>query len=250
MIKLNKFYILTILTLLVPSLCFASAEHSSNDSWILLAVAIIISGAALSWTVKLVGFPAVLGELSLGMALAVLAHYGVWHWQEALHNKTIAWLAELGSILLLFEIGLESKLKDLISVGKHGSIAAILGVVLPFALGIGAGELLFPHGDFKLNLFLGATLAATSTGISVRVFKDLGILQNPACQIVLTASIIDDILGLIILSIVSGIVIAGAVSLATIGGLLLSVVLFFVVAIVVASRLNSILIICLLNINF
>ena len=249
MIKLNKFYILTILTLLVPSLCFASAEHSSNDSWILLAVAIIISGAALSWTVKLVGFPAVLGELSLGMALAVLAHYGVWHWQEALHNKTIAWLAELGSILLLFEIGLESKLKDLISVGKHGSIAAILGVVLPFALGIGAGELLFPHGDFKLNLFLGATLAATSTGISVRVFKDLGILQNPACQIVLTASIIDDILGLIILSIVSGIVIAGAVSLATIGGLLLSVVLFFVVAIVVASRLNPILIRWLLKIN-
>ena len=249
MIKLNKFYILTILTLLVPSLCFASAEHSSNDSWILLAVAIIISGAALSWTVKLVGFPAVLGELSLGMALAVLAHYGVWHWQEALHNKTIAWLAELGSILLLFEIGLESKLKDLISVGKHGSIAAILGVVLPFALGIGAGELLFPHGDFKLNLFLGATLAATSTGISVRVFKDLGILQNPACQIVLTASIIDDILGLIILSIVSGIVIAGVVSLATIGGLLLSVVLFFVVAIVVASRLNPILIRWLLKIN-
>lgn len=237
------------LALFLPTLCFASSGHGSSDSWILLVVAIIISGAAISWIVKIVGFPAVLGELSLGMGLAVLAHYGVWHWEEALHNEIIAWLAELGCILLLFEIGLESKLKDLISVGKHGAVAAIIGVILPFVLGILAGELLLPNSDFKLNLFLGATLAATSTGISVRVFKDLGIIRNPACQIVLTASIIDDILGLIILSIVSGIVVAGTVSFMTIGSLLLSVIFFFAVAIIVASKINPILIRWLLKIN-
>lgn len=216
----------------------ASSGHANDDGWILLAVAIIISGAALSWIVKRFGFPAVMGELGLGMFLAVLGHYHIWHWEQAVNHQIIAWLAELGSILLLYEIGLESRLKDLLSVGKHGAIAAIIGVVAPFILGLLVGQIFFPEQSYQLNLFLGATLAATSTGISVRVFKDLGILRNPACQIVLTASIIDDILGLIILSMVSGLVIAGSMSIITIGHILVSVVIFFFLAFVVAQRVT------------
>ena len=237
MIK-NQFRTL-ILFLILPLSAWASGgAHGSNDSWILLAVAIIISGAALSWVVKRFGFPAVMGELGLGMFLAVLAHYHIWHWDQAVNHQIITWLAELGSILLLYEIGLESRLKDLLSVGKHGAIAAILGVVAPFVLGIAVGVWLFPEAGLNVYLFLGATLAATSTGISVRVFKDLGILRNPACQIVLTASIIDDILGLIILSLVSGLVIAGGMSILTVGSILLNVVIFFILAFVVAQRVT------------
>lgn len=234
----NKFGLL-ILLLLTPLVSWASGgAHGSNDSWILLAVAIIISGAALSWIVKRIGFPAVMGELGLGMILAILAHYHIWYWDQATNHQIIAWLAELGSILLLYEIGLESRLKDLLSVGKHGAIAAILGVIVPFGLGIVVGVWLFPDAGINVYLFLGATLAATSTGISVRVFKDLGILRNPACQIVLTASIIDDILGLIILSLVSGLVVAGSMNIFTLGNILLNVVIFFFLAFAVASRLT------------
>lgn len=217
---------------------WASSGHQNNDSWILLAVAIIISGAAFSWVIKKFGFPAVMGELGLGMVLAILGHYHIWHWSEASNHQIIAWLAELGSILLLYEIGLESRLKDLLSVGKHGAIAAIIGVVAPFVLGLFVGKWLFPDAGYNVYLFLGATLAATSTGISVRVFKDLGILRNPACQIVLTASIIDDILGLIILSMVSGLVVAGSMNILTIGSLLASVIIFFFLAFVVAQKVT------------
>ena len=92
MIK-NQFRML-ILFLIFPLSAWASGgAHGSNDSWILLAVAIIISGAALSWVVKRFGFPAVMGELGLGMFLAVLAHYHIWHWDQAVNHQIITWLA-------------------------------------------------------------------------------------------------------------------------------------------------------------
>lgn len=243
-----KFNILIIFTLMTNSV-FASSAHQNDTSWILLAVAIIISGAAFSWVIKKIGFPAVMGELVLGMLLAVFGHYHVWHWASAIDHPILAWLAELGSILLLFEIGLESQVKDLLVVGKHGVVAALIGVIAPFLLGYFVGMWFFPQVGYQLYLFLGATLAATSTGISVRVFKDLGILKNPACQIVLTASIIDDILGLIILSMVSGLIIAGSMSMATLGGILLNVSLFFILAFVVASKVTPFLISWFLKIN-
>lgn len=233
--KLRMLFLLSVISFA----SYASDNHSSENSWMLLALAVIIGGGSVSWIIKKIGLPTVLGELGLGMMIALLAHYNLWHWHDLVENPTIALLAEFGSILLLFEIGLESSFGDLVSVGKHGLITAIIGVIVPF--GIGAwivAEWIFHSQSLNLNLFLGATLAATSTGISVRVFKDLGILRNPACQIVLTASIIDDILGLIILAFVSGLVIAGTLNLLTIGNILLNVVIFFVFALGVARKLT------------
>lgn len=247
---MNKYkYNILIIFVLMANCAFASSAHQNDTSWILLAVAIIISGAAFSWIIKKIGFPAVMGELVLGMLLAVFGHYHFWHWDSAISHPILAWLAELGSILLLFEIGLESQVKDLLVVGKHGIVAALIGVIAPFLLGYFVGMLFFPQVGYQLYLFLGATLAATSTGISVRVFKDLGILKNPACQIVLTASIIDDIVGLIILSMVSGLIIAGSMSVSTLGGILLNVGVFFILAFVIASKVTPFLISWFLKIN-
>lgn len=227
---------------------FASSPHDS-ENWLFLAMAIMLVLAALSSSLQKIGFPSVLGELLIGMLLAVLGHYHIWHWHDVVDSKIIAWLAEFGCVLLLYEIGLESKVKDLLNVGKHGLITAVIGVVLPFLLGFGLCKIMFSEESNNLALFIGATLAATSTGISVRVFKDMGILKNPACQIVLTASIIDDTLGLIILSVVSGIVISGSVSMISIGHILLSVIFFFALAFIVAERVTPYLIRWFMNIS-
>lgn len=233
-----RIMILMFLTWL-PSLAIAETETQPQDGWLLLALAIIVGGAGLSWIVRKLNLPTVLGELGLGMLLAVLAHFHLGFWDQVMANPTLTLLAELGSILLLFEIGLESSFGDLLSVGKHGLITALVGVIAPFLIGFFLiGMVVFASSSIQLNLFLGATLAATSTGISVRVFKDLGILRNPACQVVLTASIIDDILGLIILAFVSGLVVAGTLNLVTIGHILISVIIFFVLALLVARKLT------------
>lgn len=211
------------------------AEHH-DQNYLLIVLAVLIGGASISYVIRKIGLPNVVGELGLGMLIAVLAHYNLSWWSDVIHNRTIEMFAELGSIFLLFEIGLESNLRDLVQVGKHGIIVAIIGIILPFVGGVLVGKFLFGMGNLELELFLGAALAATSTGVSVRVFKDLGILRNPACQIVLAASIIDDILGLIILAVVSGLVISGAVNLLSIGHIFLNVIIFFLVALLLARR--------------
>ena len=123
-------------------------------------------------------------------------------------------LAEIGVVLLLFEIGLETRLADLIKVGPVSALVAVVGVVLPFVLGYFC--VIYFQKFALLNLeagmvglvaiVTGATLTATSVGITARVLADLDRLQTKEARIVLTAAIIDDVLGLIILGVVSGIV--------------------------------------------
>jgi Kef-type K+ transport system membrane component KefB len=127
--------------------------------------------------------------------------------------------ARLGVIILLFEVGLESTVKGMMKVGASSFIVAVLGVIAPFILGFGASwffiknipiELarIVPAGFslFYVHLFVGSVLCATSVGITARVFKDLGKLQMKEAQIILGAAVIDDVLGLIVLAVVSGIV--------------------------------------------
>ena len=111
-------------------------------------------------------------------------------------------LAELGVILLLFAIGLETDLRKLLKVGGTSAAVAAVGVVLPFALGYAACRLL---GLANLvAIVAGAALTATSVGITARVLSDLGRLQEPESQIILGAAVIDDIIGLVILTVVAG----------------------------------------------
>ncbi|TXI92061.1 MAG: cation:proton antiporter [Neisseriales bacterium] len=239
MLKSKKIILLSIFFTAFSVYANASVAHQKEQNILLLVLSLIIGGAALSWVVRKAGLPAVTGELGLGMLFAVLAHYNISFWPSVTHSSIIAFFAEIGSILLLFEIGLESSVDGLFKVGKYGLITAIIGVIVPFCLGYWLlGDIILSSHDVKLNLFLAATLAATSTGISVRVFKDLGIINNSACQIVLAASIIDDILGLIILAFVSGLVIAGSTSYSAMGLILLNVGVFFFMTLVLARKIT------------
>jgi Kef-type K+ transport system membrane component KefB len=122
------------------------------------------------------------------------------------------WLfSNLGVILLLFKVGLESSIKEMLRVGARSLMVAMVGIIVPFVLGFLGTMLLIPDAGLSVRLFLGATLTATSVGITARVFKDLRKLQQPSAKIVLGAAVIDDILGLIILAVVSGIVSSGMV---------------------------------------
>jgi Kef-type K+ transport system membrane component KefB len=160
-----------------------------------------------------IGFPAVLGELLLGVVLGNLGLFGLHYFESIPQDPIIAFIAELGVIVLLLQIGLETRLKDLVAVGAQATLAGTVGIVVPFMLGAFlVGPLLLPGMQTNAYLFLGATLAATSVGITGRVFRDLGKLGTPAARIVLGAAVIDDVLGLVILAVVSSLVQLGSVS--------------------------------------
>jgi Kef-type K+ transport system membrane component KefB len=150
--------------------------------------------------------PAVLGELVAGVLLGNLGLIGL-TWADPLKsNTTLDVLAQLGVIILLFEVGLESTVRDMLKVGVTSLLVAVLGVVTPFALGWGVGALLLPTHSAYVHAFLGATLTATSVGITARVLQDLGKSKSPEARVILGAAVIDDVLGLVILAVVAGII--------------------------------------------
>jgi Kef-type K+ transport system membrane component KefB len=179
-----------------------------------------------------VGQPPVLGELIGG----ILAGAGALHWLRP-HDVTLHALAEIGAILLLFEVGLESDLPSLMRVGPAALWVAVAGVTLPFAMGYGV-SLLFGLPPFAA-LFIGAALTATSVGITARVFGDLGALHRKESRIVLGAAVADDVIGLIILAVISGLAGRGGISAATVVRVVGLALLFLVGSILVGERFAS-----------
>lgn len=224
---------------LVPS--FVSAqEHDTGHgaTMTILWIAIILLSAKLSGVVERFGQPSVLGELLVGVLLGNLALLGLDFFEPATTDTILVFLAELGVIVLLFQIGLESNLAQLGKVGVRAFLVAIIGVVVPFTLGTWVvGPVLMPGLSMNAYLFVGAALTATSVGITARVFRDLGKLHTSEAQIVLGAAVIDDVLGLVILAVVSAIVTAGSVSALQVGLIFLKALAFLIAAVVLGQLL-------------
>lgn len=181
-----------------------------------------------------IGQTAVLGELLAGVVIGP-GGLGLVRESEVIHA-----LAELGVLILLFEVGLESDLGGLLRAGPQATLVAVVGVALPFAAGFGVMQALgYPP---LLAVFVGATLTATSVGITARVLADLGRLQDGAAAVVLGAAVVDDILGLIILAVVTGVAQTGGVSAGSIALLVAKALGFLVVALVLGRRLAPVLI--------
>jgi Kef-type K+ transport system membrane component KefB len=181
------------------------------DPLALLGVAVILIVAKLCGEVfERIGQPAVLGELVAGILMGNLALVGFTAVEPLKTNETISALAEIGVIILLFEVGLESNLGEMLEVGWSSLLVAVAGVIVPFFLGWGVSAYFIP-GEARLgHIFIGATLCATSVGITARVLKDLGRLQTRESRIILGAAVIDDVLGLLILAVVAGAIKAAA----------------------------------------
>lgn len=212
-----------------------SAQQITKD---LFWIAIILMLAKVSSLIKLLGQPAVLGELLIGVVLGNVFLLG-WDVFEPIKNDSIIhFLAEFGVIILLFQIGLDSNIERMKNVGLSAFLVAVIGVVVPFALGVWfVGPLLLPGESMTLYLFLGASLTATSVGITARVFKDLNVINTRETQIILGAAVIDDVLGLIILAVISAFVALGSVGIGMIGWTAAKALIFLVGAVVIGQRL-------------
>ena len=191
------------------SLLFLGAGGGDPSAAVALALAVILLLAKLGGELA-VRFkqPAVLGELLAGVILGNLHLLGLLWFEPLKGDPFIDLLAQLGVMLLLFEVGLESTVRQMASVGVSASMVALLGVVMPMLLGWGVGTVMLPESSIYVHLFLGATLCATSVGITARVLQELGWSKSREGRIILGAAVIDDVLGLIVLASVSGLITA------------------------------------------
>jgi Kef-type K+ transport system membrane component KefB len=172
-------------------------EHLSISQFLGMLVVMLVVAKVGGYLAQRLAQPAVLGEL-FGGVIAGGSVLGLVNPEY----ETIHLLSELGVIILLFAIGLETDLLQLLRVGPTSLTVAIVGVSVPFALGFASCRLM---GYSSLaSVMAGATLTATSVGITARVLSDLGRLRDPEGQIILGAAVIDDILGLMILTVVAG----------------------------------------------
>lgn len=187
----------------------AAAQHADPIAAVVLYLAVILIAAKLGGDVAVrLGQPSVLGELAVGIVLGNLPLLGVTLFDPIRHDATIDMLSRLGVILLLFEVGLESTVGQMLSVGWSSLLVAVIGVVFPFAFGWGISAWLLPGESEYVHAFIGATLTATSVGITARVLQDLKKSQTGEARIILGAAVIDDVLGLLILAVVAGIIMA------------------------------------------
>ena len=183
--------------------------HTDPVVPVLLHLTIVLAAAKLAgWIATRAGQPAVLGELVAGIAIGNLGLIGVHALEPMKTEPTLAILASLGVILLLFEVGLESTVGQMLRVGPSAFLVAVLGVVAPFALGWMAGAWLLPDKPAYVHAFLGAVLTATSVGITARVLRDLNETASDEAKIILGAAVIDDVLGLVILAVVTSVIAA------------------------------------------
>lgn len=228
-----------VLSFFVASQAFGSSGAESgghNYAVSLLWIGVVILVAKLFSLVERVGQPSVLGELLAGVILGNLGLLGFHFFEGMREDVFLPFLAELGVIILLFQVGLESNIAEMKKVGSRALAVAIIGVVAPFVLGTYLlGPVIMPGLSQNAYLFLGATLTATSVGITARVFRDLNKLQLPEAKIVLGAAVIDDVIGLIILAVVSAIVVSGMVSLSMVGVITLKAIGFLVGAIILGQ---------------
>jgi Kef-type K+ transport system membrane component KefB len=226
------------------------AQGSNDDSgahttarFLLIIVAILMVGKFSGELAERIGQPAVLGELLGGVILGGSVLGIVPTAPGDPMAEMVHLMAEIGVVILLFEVGLETDLKEMFRVGKAAAVVASVGVLVPFLLG--AGYWYFANPDLgahpegvnltKIALFVGATLTATSVGITARVLSDLDQMRSREARTIIGAAVIDDVLGLVMLALVVGLAAGSDVTMGTITWTLLKAVGFLVLAVIIGN---------------
>ncbi len=194
-------------------------------------VIILLTARVFAEIASRINFPPVVGELLAGIVLGP----SLLGWIAP--DDTLRMLAEIGIIMLLFQVGLDTDISKLVKAGSKAVIVAFSGFFLPFLLGFAVSFYIFQQASL-ISLFIGGTLTATSIGITVRVLGDLKRKSSPEAQIVLGAAVIDDVLGVVLLSLLYEFSIGGGINLANTSQVLIFIGVFFLVAPVLAKSIS------------
>ncbi|MGL5078651.1 MAG: cation:proton antiporter, partial [Waterburya sp.] len=155
----------------------------------------------------------------------------------ATQSEVISLLSELGVVILLFEIGLESDLKELIRVGPFAAVVAVVGVIAPFVSGT-LGLIYIFHSPVIPAIFAGAALTATSIGITAKVLAEIGQLSSEEGQIIIGAAVLDDVLGIVVLAVVASLVKTGEIQVSNIIYLVISAGVFLIGSILLGRLIS------------
>ncbi len=199
----------TLMTFIARAAQASSDPHGVDMLPILEGLVLILLGAKLGGALfARFGQSPVLGELLAGVVIGNLGLVG-FHGLDSLKQvQGLDILAQIGVLFLLFEVGLHSNVQQMLAVGASSMVVAVIGVVAPMVLGYFCSAYFFPEHNVLTHWFVGATLSATSVGITARVLTDLKRTSSTEGRIILGAAVIDDVLGLIVLAVVSGIIVA------------------------------------------
>lgn len=206
-------------------------EPQAAHAFFLTLALMLISARVFGELFSRLGLPAVIGELLAGVVLGP----SLLGWVAP--STVVGLLAEIGIILMLFEVGLETDVRQLLVSGVQAFVVAVSGFIWPFALGFAVSRFAFGLTELE-SLFIGGTLTATSIGITVRVMTDLQRKRSPEAQVVLGASVIDDLLGVILLAVLYEFSTTAAVSVSNAGRALGYILVFFLLAPICAKLLS------------
>lgn len=200
---------------------------------LLQLVVILLSARILGEIASYIRIPAVIGEMTAGIIIGP----SVLGWITL--SDPILFMAQLGIILLLFEVGIETDLGQLTSAGKNALSVALVGVILPFLLGFWVS---YQYFSFSLlsSSFIASTLTATSIGITLRVLRDLKRENTTEAHIIIGAAVLDDIIGIILLAFLFDYATNGEISWSNSGKLMLFIIIFFTTAPLAAKFVSSV----------
>ena len=229
--------------LLVSGLALSRNAPDPLDElgWLALGLAIVLTAALFGGNLAArIGQPAVLGELFAGMLLGNMP--GLQRLQFLGADRHLDILSRVGMLLLLFEVGLDLSVRDLLAVGPSSLLVAVIGTASSFVLGTGTAALLMPGASAATHVFLGAAITATSVGITARVLKDMRASRSVEAKIILGAAVVDDVLALVVLGAVTAWVGTGQSAAAfratSIVALVMKTIGFLVLAIVLGMKLT------------
>jgi Na+:H+ antiporter len=205
----------------------------NSQTFLLQLLAILISSRIFAEFAVRLKFPSVIGELLAGVVLGP----SLLGWIEP--SQTFRLLAEIGIILLLFEVGLETDVMQLVRAGGKSIVVALSGFILPFVFGFALCFWGFGL-EMLVSLFVAGTITATSIGITLRVLADLNRQHGHEAQVILGAAVIDDILGILLLALLYEFSVSGNIDFAESGKVLMFVVVFFVLAPAAAKMMSFI----------
>ena len=195
---------------LLPQVAYASGASETFTRTTILLILLITLADWCGFLFERLGLPELIGEICAGIVLGNLALVGIdFNVSEMLRtSEFMQYASELGVILLLFLVGMESDIKSLLKVGRNAVSVAFVGVALPVLMGLGACAVI-GLGSGLEGWFIGAMLAATSVGITAKILAEQNLLQSKSAEVIVGAAVIDDILGILLLAVLASIALTG-----------------------------------------